>query len=118
MINVLRRFISVHGYPEQIRSDQGTNFTKAAKELKEAIERWNQHKINNLCGQMKTEWIFNPPSVSHMGGAWEQMIHSVQQILKAILKEQLFSDKVLSTVMAEVVNILNSRPLTATARAP
>ena len=47
-----------------------------------------------------------------MGGAWERMIHSVRQILKAILKEQLVSDEVLSTVMAEVANILNSRPLT------
>ena len=49
MINALRRFISVHGYPEQIRSDQGSNFTKADKELKEAIEEWSQHKMNNFC---------------------------------------------------------------------
>ena len=47
-----------------------------------------------------------------MGGAWERMIRSVKRILKAILKEQLVSDEVLSTVMAEAVNILNSRPLT------
>ena len=112
LINALRRFISVRGYPEQIRSDQGSNFTKADKELKEAIEEWNEHKINNFCRQKKIEWIFNPPSASHMGGAWERMIRSVRQILKAILKEQLVSDEVLSTVMAEVVNILNSRPLT------
>ena len=45
MINALRRFISVRGYPEQIRSDQGSNFTKADKELKEAIEEWSQHKM-------------------------------------------------------------------------
>ena len=32
--------------------------------------------------------------------------------MKAILKEQLVSDEVLSTVMAEAVSILNSRPLT------
>ena len=112
MINALRRFISVRGYPEQIRSDQGSNFIKADKELKEAIEEWNEHKINNFCRQKKIEWIFNPPSASHMGGAWERMIRSVRQILKAIFKEQLVSDEVLSTVMAEVVNILNSRPLT------
>ena len=100
MINALRRFISVRGYPEQIRSDRGSNFTKADKELKEAIEGWNEHEINNFCRQ-KIEWIFNPPSASHMGGAWERMIHSVWQILKVILKDQLVSDEVLSTVMAE-----------------
>jgi len=118
MINALRRFISVRGYPEQIRSDRGSNFTKADKELKEAIEGWNEHKINNFCRQKKIEWIFNPPSASHMGGVWERMIRSVRQILKAILKEQLVSDEVLSTVMAEAVNILNSRPLTHNSDSP
>ena len=49
MIKALRRFISIHGYPEQIRSDQGSNFPKADKELKEAIEEWNQHKISSFC---------------------------------------------------------------------
>ena len=86
MINALRRFISIRGYPEQIRSNQGSNFTKADKELKEAIEEWSQHKMNNFCRHKKIEWIFNPPSVSHMGGAWERMIRSMRQILKAILK--------------------------------
>jgi len=118
MINALGRFISVRGYPEQIRSDQGSNFPKADKELKEAVEAWNEHKINNFCGQKRIEWIFNPPSASHMGGAWERMIRSVRQILKAILKEQLVSDEVLSTVMAEAVNILNSRPLTRISDSP
>ena len=112
MINALKRFISVCGYPEQIRSDQRSNFTKADKELKEAIKEWNEHRINNFCRQKRIEWVFNPPLASHMEGAWERMIRFARQILKAILKEQLVSDEVLSTVMAEVVNILNSRPLT------
>ena len=32
MINALRRFISIRGCPEQIRSDRGTNFTSAERE--------------------------------------------------------------------------------------
>ena len=55
MINALRRFISICGYPEQIRSDQGSNFTKADKELKEAIPEWNQHKINIFCRQKEED---------------------------------------------------------------
>ena len=47
-----------------------------------------------------------------MGGAWERMIRSVRQILKALLKEQVVNDEVLSTVVTEATNILNSRPLT------
>ena len=86
MINALRRFISVRNYLAQIRSDQRINFTKADKELKEAIEECNQHKINNFRRQKNIKWISKPPSASHMSGAWERMIRFVRQILKAILK--------------------------------
>ena len=118
IINALRRFISIRGYPEQIRSDQGSNFTKADKELKEAIQEWNQHKIDIFYRKKKIAWIFIPPSASHKGGAWERMIRSARQILKAILKEQLVSDELLSTVTAEAVSILNSRPLTRNSDSP
>ena len=40
------------------------------------------------------------------------MIRSVRQILRTVLNEQLVSDETLLTVMAEAMNILNSRPLT------
>ena len=80
-----------------IRSDCGTNLTKADKELKEAIEKWNQQRIDGFCAQRGIQWIFNPPGASHMGGAWERMIRSVHQILKALLKEQVLYDEVLHT---------------------
>ena len=112
MINALRRFICLRGCPEQIRSDCGTNFTKADKELKETIEEWNQHRIDGFCAQRGIQWIFNPPGASHMGGTWERMIRSVRQILKVLLKEQVVCDEVLHTVLTEATNILNSRPLT------
>lgn len=53
-----------------------------------------------------------------MGGSWERMITSVRQILKALLKEQIVGDGVLSTIVAEVTNILNSRPLTRNSSDP
>ena len=112
MIKALRRFTSVHGYPKEIRSDCGTNFTKADKELKASIKEWNHQKIENFCVQKGIEWNFNPPGASHMGGAWERMISSVRQILRAFVKEQIVCDELLSTVIAEATNILNSRSLT------
>ena len=109
MINSLRRFISVRGCPKEIRSNYETNFTKADKELKANIKGWNHQKIGRFYAQKGIEWIFNPPGGSHMGGAWER---SARQILRALLKEQIVCDEVLSAVMAEATNILNSRPLT------
>jgi hypothetical protein len=112
MINALRRFTSLRGYPKEIRSDCGTNFMKADKELKANIEEWNQQNIGTFCAQKGIKWTFNPPSASHMGGAWERLIISVRQILRALLKEQIVGDEVLLTVVAEATTILNSRPLT------
>ena len=60
----------------------------------------------------KSSGHFNPPDASHMGGVWERMIQTAKRVLKALLKEQIVTDEVLSTVMAEVVTIVNSRPLT------
>ena len=112
MINALRRFINLRGYPKEIRSDCSSNFTKADKELKDAVDEWNQQTISGFCAQRGIEWIFNPPGASHMGGPWERMIRSVRQILKALFKEQVACEEVLSTVLTEATNILNSRPLT------
>lgn len=49
MINVMTRFISMRGCPKEIRSDNGTNFTGAVKELTNAVEQWHHHKISNFC---------------------------------------------------------------------
>jgi hypothetical protein len=53
-----------------------------------------------------------PIFIIHKGGVWERMIRTVRQVLKATLKQQVVSDKVLSTFMAEAVYMINSRPLT------
>ena len=46
-----------------------------------------------------------------MGGSWERQIRSIRQILSTVLHSQLVSDDELSTLLAEVEGILNSRPL-------
>lgn len=45
------------------------------------------------------------------GGSLGEDERSERQILKALLKEQVVNDEVLSTVMTEANKILNSRPL-------
>ena len=110
MINALKRHI--RGCPERIRSDRGTNFTAASKELEECLKSIENPKIRKFCLKKKIEWVFNPPASSHKGGVWERMIRTVRQVLKTTLNQQLVSDEVLSTFMAEAVYMINSRPLT------
>lgn len=55
MINAIRRFISMRGCPKEIRSDNGTNFTGADKELRDAVHQWNHYRISNFCAQREKE---------------------------------------------------------------
>lgn len=112
-INALQRFISRRGCPERIRSDNGTNFVSAEKELREAIQSWNQLHIRQFLQQKEIEWEFNPPSASHMGGVWERIIRTIRKVLGAVMKEQAMDDEGLATMMCQVEAVINSRPLTA-----
>ncbi|XP_068757864.1 uncharacterized protein [Montipora capricornis] len=73
-INSFRRFAARRGLPEFVRSDNGTNFVVGNRELREAIEEWNEQQINEFMIQRNVKWVFNPPSASHQGGVWERCV--------------------------------------------
>ena len=111
-INALRRFIARRGRPEEIRSDNGGNFVKGEKELRQALQEWNQNQIHEFLLQQEIRWTFNPPAASHHGGVWERCIRTVRKVMKALLKQQVLDDEGLSTLMCEVESIVNGRPIT------
>ena len=111
-INALRRFIARRGQPEEIRSDNGGNFVKGAKELRMAIKEWNQSQIHDFLLQRDVKWTFNPPAGSHHGGVWERCIRTTRKVLNAIMNEQVLDDEGISTLMCEVEAIVNGRPIT------
>ena len=79
--------------------------------LQDSLEELNQQQIHDFLSQKNIEWRFNPPTVSHMGGAWERMIRSIRRIFGALLKGQTLIDELLTTLMARVEGIINSRSL-------
>ena len=112
-ILTLHRFISRCGNVQVIRSDNGTNFAGANKELKSCIRQLDQTRIIRCLSQNEITWIFNPPFSPWMGGIWESLIKSVKHSLKAIIKDRTFTEDCLHTFLCEVESILNGRPLTA-----
>ena len=85
-INALRRFLSIRGPVKHLRSDRGTNFIGACREL-----------------QVNTD---DP--------AWERLIGVARRILDGLLVKDgptRLTHEVLSTLMAEVMAIMNARPL-------
>ncbi|XP_069028658.1 uncharacterized protein [Embiotoca jacksoni] len=113
-INALRRFFALRGPVKQIRSDCGTNFKGACRELGLLINGTSEPLVRKYLGEEGCMWTFNPPHSSHMGGVWERMIGMSRRILDSMLQESNaphLTHEVLSTLMAEVTAIINARPL-------
>ena len=111
-LNALHRFMSRRGEPQIIRSDNGSNFVGGQRELKEAIESWNQSKIHSTLLKKGIKWIFNPPAASHMGGVWERQIKSIRSVMSGLCSHQTLDDESLATLFCIVEGIINSRPIT------
>ena len=111
-LNALQRFVNLRGNPTTIYSANVTNFHAGGREVCESLEQLNQRPIHKFLCRRNIIWKFNPPGASHMGGVWERVIRSIRKILRALLGDQLVSDEMLLTLMAEVQGILNGRPLT------
>ncbi|XP_053699046.1 uncharacterized protein LOC128746016 [Sabethes cyaneus] len=111
-IMAIRNVMVRRGVPAVIYSDNGTNFQGTSKELKAAIGLLDQDKLAREFTTTRTQWTFIPPASPHMGGAWERLIRSVKQNLAKLQSCRLPTDEVLLNAMAEIENIVNSRPLT------
>jgi hypothetical protein len=59
-------------------------------------------------------WKKNPPFASHIGRVWERQIRSVRAVLSSLLKNygNVPDEELFYTLLAEVEDIVNSRPLT------
>jgi len=107
-----RRFVAVRGKPKVLYTDNGKNLVGAEREIREALEGWNETKIAGSMANEGIEWHFSPPYASHFGGVWESLVKFCKNAIKTVLQAQRVTDEVLMTVFKEVAGILNSRPLT------
>ena len=119
-INAIRRFIARRGSVRSIRSDNGTNFVGAERELQEALQDLNDQRIHNSLLEKGVTWQFNPPAASHFGGVWERLIRTTRKILYSVMSNQniRLDDEALQTLFCEIENILNNRPLTRASKDP
>ena len=109
--------IAKRGNIRVLRSDNGSNFVEAQKELGNAFKEMGHQKIQYFLQNIGTNYIIwdrNPPASSHMGGVWERQIQLARSILLSLLNThgRSLNDESLRTLLAETEAILNSRPLT------
>ncbi|XP_058837137.1 uncharacterized protein LOC131693385 [Topomyia yanbarensis] len=121
-IAALLRFVSRRGVPEQIFSDNGTNFIGARNDLIELHrlfkDRTTNLKLEEFCQSRQIEWKMIPPNAPHMGGIWEAGVKSMKAILKRNLNSCLLTMSEFSTLLCQIEAQLNSRPLYAASDDP
>ncbi|XP_065078978.1 uncharacterized protein LOC135701958 [Ochlerotatus camptorhynchus] len=134
----VRRFIARRGAPQEIYSDQGTNFQGASNDLKREIAQINSSLANTFtnrntswrfnplssvrqdhretvikeCAEKGIQWHFNPPSAPHFGGLWETAVRSAKTHSFKVVGETPLSTEDLTTLRVQIEGCLNSRPLT------
>lgn len=110
-ILAIRNFIARRGIPHEFYSDNGTNFVGAERELRETLVDVDSNEFVKAFTTTTTKWNFNPPASPHMGGSWERLVRSIKTILYKIMPSRSPCDELLSSMLIEVENIVNSRPL-------
>ena len=113
-ICALRRFFALRGHAKLLRCDQGTNVIGAKMQLDAATSELNEKKVEKFATECGCK--FNPLHASHFGGVWERQINTIPSVLDAMFTElgqSQLTHELLATLMAEVVAIVNTRPIAA-----
>ena len=104
-------FINRLGRPSLVVLDCGTNFKGPVNEFEIEILKLDHSKVDNKIAHQKIQWFFNPPSSPQIGRLWERMVQEVKEAMFIIIKDRILTDFQL-TLISEVEDIINNRPLT------
>lgn len=115
-IQAFLRFTSIRGKCTHLWSDNATNFVGADAELERMAKSWSDADSDayfELRANMKVNCHFITPSSAHQGGLWESAVKSMKYHLYRLVGAQTLLDSDMRTILAQIMAILNSRPLTA-----
>jgi hypothetical protein len=104
----LRRFMSVRGTPTRFQSDRGEQLVAAAKQ----VAMWDFTEVVQWAGRRGIEWTLVPTGGQHFNGQAERMIGLIKQQLWRTFEGKRLSHEETTTILAEAVHKINSRPLT------
>ena len=110
-LQVLRRFLAMRGRPAVILSDNGSQFVGAEKELRQMVGDVNEDEVKEFCGEKGMQWKFITPGAPHQNGCAEALVKTCKRALKKAVGSQVLTPLELYTVLLEVANLVNQRPI-------
>ena len=113
-LHTLRRFMASKGNVRLIVSDPGSQLVGASNELIEWRKGWDEDKLIRFGADKKLEWKFIMADSQHQNGAAEALIKvakGVKNSLQHAIGETKLSLNELNTLMLEVANLVNERPI-------
>ena len=113
----LKRFTARRGLPQDIHSDNGTNFVGAKRDLEEFYQLLSTTEtstaVHSFLLDQQIRWHNIPERAPHFGGLWEAAVKSTKHHLKRVVGDQKLNYEEMSTISTQVEACLNSRPLGA-----
>ncbi|XP_017465091.1 PREDICTED: uncharacterized protein LOC108358328 isoform X2 [Rhagoletis zephyria] len=113
-LGAFSRFISRRSCPQQIFSDNGTNFVGAAANLKKEFKKFlttSRESLCNMYSHQEVSWNFIPAGAPHMGGLWEAGVKSIKFHFRRTAASQKFTFEEFQTLLCRIESCLNSRPI-------
>ncbi|XP_070548332.1 uncharacterized protein [Ptychodera flava] len=110
-MQVLRRFFAIRGYPAMMTSDNGSQLVGAEQELRRIVQGWDKEKLQEFCADKGMKWKFTTPAAPHQNGCAESLVKTCKAALKQSVGEQVLTPFELYTVLLEVANLVNQRPI-------
>lgn len=107
----LIRFISRRGTPKFVVSDNGRNFTFIQPLIGHRVEITDS-RVQSYFADNSISWYFIRAYNPWEGGVYERMVGLVKNSLLTVLGSATVDYITLNTVLCQVENLVNSRPLT------
>ena len=114
VLHTTRRLQSLRGNVKKIISDPGSQLVAASKELKEWRRGWSTAELVEFGNKHGIDWQFIPANSQHENGGAEIMVKLAKGVMSALMQElgaHILTLNELNTVLLEVTNIVNSRPI-------